>query len=88
MHKQIIKRHSQDKDNDNHNNVNLTFPSSDVTQLKGFKKGTCLTRQSHKRHKSWVEKKSIATKRKSPPKRQSCSQASKVSFRICNLIYK
>lgn len=38
MHKQIVERHSQDKDNDNHNNDNPTFPSSDVTQLKGFKK--------------------------------------------------
>lgn len=80
MHKKIIECRSQDRENHSHDNP--IFPSSNVILPKGFKKRTRLKGQSQKRHKSWVEKQSIA-KKKAPPKRQPCSQASQVYNLTC-----
>lgn len=67
MHRKIIERLSQDKQNHSHDNP--TFPSSNVILPKGFKKRTLLKGKLQKRHKSWVEKQSIAKKEKAPTKR-------------------
>ncbi|XP_050916609.1 uncharacterized protein LOC127131733 [Lathyrus oleraceus] len=61
-HPKIIERLSQDKENHSHDNP--TFPSSNVILPKRFKKRTLLKGKLQKRHKSWVEKQSIAKKKK------------------------
>lgn len=62
MHKKIIECRSHDRENHSHDNP--IFPSSNVILPKGFKKRTRSKGQSQKWHKSWVEKQSIAKKKK------------------------